>query len=327
VNISRRKALMCIGSGLASCSMAAPALAARKLDKVTVVSSHRGIWDTTFPEWGIDKGFFKDEGIDANLIWGGGGANTLQMLVSGSADILLGNGFDATIAAFSQGAPVYVISGEKMGAAEFYWYSKVGSGIKTMNDAAGKKMGYSHPGASTEMIASALSKAANVKIDLIPTGEMSANLTAVMSGQIALGWAAVPFGLEQEEKGEIQTVATGNDVPGVSHQTIRVNVASKGIIDRSKDTVRRFLKAYKKTLDWAYSSDEALERFAKLNKVPVSIAKKAVKIGYAKSSLELLPITGIDRTMNEAIAEKLITKPLSKQQLHDLLQYTPLASG
>ncbi|HZD89342.1 MAG TPA: ABC transporter substrate-binding protein [Pseudolabrys sp.] len=319
-----RKSLLGLAVGLAMGTLAAPTFAAN-LQKVTVISTHRGVWDQTLIEWGMKQGFFKDEGLDIHLIWAGGGSDTVQMLVSGTGDIAIGNGFDSTIAAFSQGAPVNVISAEKTGAQEFYWYSKVGSGIKNMKEAAGKKMGFSHPGSSTHMVAAALANHAGVKVDLIPTGEMSANLTAVMSGQIGLGWAAVPFGLKQEKQGEIQTVASGRDLPDVTHQTIRVDIASRSFIKAHKDAVKHFLAAYQKTLDWAYKSEDAVKNFAKVNKVSLDIAKEALKRGYPKSSLVLYPVSGVEKTMQQAVKDKLIKKPLSKDQVHELLQYTELA--
>jgi NitT/TauT family transport system substrate-binding protein len=324
VNCSRRKALVGLAVGLAIGTFAAPSFAA-KLDKVSVISTHRGVWDQTLIEWGMKQGFFKKAGLDIHLLWAGGGSDTVQMLVSGTGDIAIGNGFDSTMAAFSKGAPINVISAEKTGAQEFYWYSKAGGGIKIMKQAAGKKMGFSHPGSSTNMVAAALAKHAGVKVDLVPTGGMSANLTAVMSGQIGLGWAAVPFGLKQEKKGEIHVVASGRDLPDVTHQTIRVDIASRSFVTAHKDAVKRFLAAYQKTLDWAYSSDEATKEFAKANKVSLDIAKEAVKRGYPKSSLVLYPLSGVDKTVQEAVKAKLLSKPLTKQQLHDLLQYTSLA--
>jgi len=50
-----------------------------------------------------------------------------------------------------------------------------------------------------------------LKAKLTAMGGPAANLTAVMSGQVDVGWAAPPFGLDQLDKGDIRVVATGND--------------------------------------------------------------------------------------------------------------------
>ena len=68
-------------------------------------------------------------------------------------------------------------------------------------------------------------------------GGPAANLTAVMSGQIDVGWAAPPFGLDQLDKNEIRIIATGNDAEVFKGQTVRLNIANADFSKTNKDMV------------------------------------------------------------------------------------------
>ena len=52
-----------------------PALA---LDKLTLAVGQKGFWDTSFPYLGQQKGFFKDQGVELDIQWTDGGADTQQ---------------------------------------------------------------------------------------------------------------------------------------------------------------------------------------------------------------------------------------------------------
>ena len=47
-----------------------------------------------------------------------------------------------------------------------------------------------------------------------------------MSGQIDVGWAAPPFGLDQLDEGKIRIIASGNDAAVFKGQTVRLNIAN-----------------------------------------------------------------------------------------------------
>ena len=83
-------------------------------------------------------------------------------------------------------------------------------------------------------------------------GGPAANLTAVMSGQVDVGWAAPPFGLDQLDKGDIRRIATGNDAAVFKGQTVRLNIANANYLASKKDVVNRYMKAYRETVAMMY---------------------------------------------------------------------------
>ena len=135
-------------------------------------------------------------------------------------------GCSASIGAYVKGAPVRVISAQMTGAGELYWYARAESGIKNLKDAAGKTVAFSSPGSSSNLILLALLRQGGVSAKTIATGGAPATLTQVMTGQIDVGWAAAPFGLQNVIDGQIVVIARTGDVPQLANQTIRVNIAN-----------------------------------------------------------------------------------------------------
>ena len=90
-----------------------------------------------------------------------------------------------------------------------------------------------------------------------PTGSPPATLTAVMSGQIDIGWSAPPIGLQEVKDGRLRIIARGSDAPSLRGQTVRVTVVNANFLKQRPDVAARFIKAYRETVDWMYSDPKA----------------------------------------------------------------------
>src|SRR5262245_66574929 len=90
-------------------------------------------------------------------------------------------------------------------------------------------------------------------------GGPAANLTAVMSGQIDVGWAAPPFGLDQLDQKQIRIIASGNDADVFKGQTVRLNIVNDNYLNAHKDVVDRYMKAYSETINFMYKYKTALK--------------------------------------------------------------------
>src|SRR3954470_17998473 len=101
-----------------------------------------------------------------------------------------------------------------------------------------------------------------LKAKPIATGGPPGTLTQVMSGQIAVGWSAPPFGLDQLDKKEIRIIASGNDASAFKGQTVRLLITNVQALQGKKDALVRFMKAYRETVDAMYSDDVALKIYA-----------------------------------------------------------------
>src|SRR4030081_1602087 len=180
-------------------------------DTVKLAVGQRGNWDTSVSEIGQRAGIFKKHGLTLDLVYTQGAGETQQAVISGSVDLGIAAGVMGVLGAFSKGAPVRVIGAETTGAGDLYWYVKADSPIKTLKDTDGKTLAYSTNGSSTHGVVTAFMKQYELKAKLTALGGPAANLTAVMSGQVVVGWAAPPFGLDQLDRGDIRPHATGNE--------------------------------------------------------------------------------------------------------------------
>ena len=70
------------------------------VEKLKVAIPQRGFWDSTWVEFGEAAGFFKDAGLEIEVFYTEGGAQTVATVVSGSVDIAMSNGILGAIGAY-----------------------------------------------------------------------------------------------------------------------------------------------------------------------------------------------------------------------------------
>src|SRR5216683_455200 len=230
-------------------------------DTVKLAVGQRGNWDTSVSEVGQRAGIFKRHGLTLEIVYTQGAGETQQAVISGGVDLGIAAGVMGVLGAYSKGAPVRIIGAETTGANDLYWYVKSDSPIKSLKDTDGKTLGYSTNGSSTHGIVTAFIKEYNLAAKPIATGGPAANLTAVMSGQIDVGWAAPPFGLDQLDQKQIRIIATGNDASAFKGQTVRLNIANADFLKAHKDLVDRYMKAYRETVDAMYNDPAVLKAY------------------------------------------------------------------
>ena len=80
----RRNAMRTIATILAAIVALAASSAAAETLKIAV--AQRGFWNSTFVEFAQRQGFFKQEGLDIEILYTEGGASTLTPVVAGSLD-------------------------------------------------------------------------------------------------------------------------------------------------------------------------------------------------------------------------------------------------
>ena len=121
-------------------------------ETLKVAVAQRGFWNSTFIDVGLKQGYFKDAGLDIDILYTEGGASTLTPVIAGSIDIAMTNGVLGVVAAYAKGMPVKIISAEATGAADAFWYARPDSGITRLADTNGKTVAFSSPGSSTNLI-------------------------------------------------------------------------------------------------------------------------------------------------------------------------------
>jgi NitT/TauT family transport system substrate-binding protein len=297
--------------------------AASAEDTVKLAVGQRGNWDTSVSEVGQRAGIFKKHGLMLELVYTQGAGETQQAVISGSVDIGIAAGVMGVLSAFSKGAPVRIISAETTGAGDLYWYVKADSPIKTLKDTDGKTLAYSTNGSSTHGVVTAFMKQYDLKAKPTAMGGPAANLTAVMSGQVDVGWAAPPFGLDQLDKGEIRRIATGNDAAAFNGQTVRLNIANANFLAAHKDIIDRYMKAYRETVEAMYKDPAVLKMYADWLQISEAKAKRTRDDYFAPPAIEPDKIVGLDTIVKDAVELKFTAQPLTKEQLAELIQIPP----
>ena len=311
-----------------SCALAALLLfvtgtAASALDKIKLAIGQRGNWDTSVSEIGQLAGIFKKHGLELEIVYTNGAGETQQAVISGSVDIGVAAGIMGVLGAYSKGAPIRVIGAETTGANDLYWYVKADSPIKTLRDTDGKTLAYSTNGSSTHGIVTAFMKQYDLKAKPTAVGGPPANLTAVMSGQIDVGWAAPPFGLDQLDQKQLRIIATGNDAEAFKGQTVRLTIANSNFLKAHKDIVERYMKAYRETVNYMYTDPNALKVYSDWLKISEAKAKRTRDDFFPRASIEPDKIIGLDTIVKDAVTFKYTATELTKPQLDVLIQIPP----
>ena len=278
---------------------------AQAQDKLKVAVGQRGVYENSVSELGQDKGFFKKHGLILDVLYTQGSGETQQAVISGSVDIGIGVGTHSVMGAFSKGAPIRAIGSTITGAYEF-WYVRA--------------VAYSTNGSSTMMMVAAMQKQFDTKVKPTATGSPTATFTQVMSGQIDVGWSAPPLAYQPVMDGKTRMLVPGRDIVAFRSQSIRVIAANAGDLEKRRDVYARYMAAYKDTIDWMYSDPTSLDAYAKWAEVTPELAKKVRDDFLPKDIVNPARIDGVDAMVEDAVTYKLLSAPLTKEQLATLFQ-------
>lgn len=280
----------------------------------------RGNWDTSVAELGQRAGIFKRHDLELELLYTSGGGETQQAVLSRSVDIGMAAGLLGVLGAASKGAPVRVIGAEVTGAAELYWYVPAASPVRSVQDLAGRTVGFSTTGSSTNSVALQEQAQSGVAFKLVATGGLPATYTQVMSGQVDAGWASAPFGVEALDAGKIRTVFRGTDVTAAAGQTVRVTIAHAAVLASKKAAVTRFMQAYRETLEWMYTSPDAIPMFAEFSGISQDVARRTRDEYFPRAALDPDHILRLDAVMADGVGFKFLQAPLTPAQVRTLIQ-------
>jgi NitT/TauT family transport system substrate-binding protein len=307
---------------LAAAGFLAAAQPALAQDKLKLAVGQRGNWDTSVSEVGQIAGIFKKHGLELEIVYTQGAGETQQAAISGSVDIGVAAGIMGVLSAYSKGAPVRILGAETTGAADLYWYVRSDSPIKSLKDTNGKTLAYSTNGSSTHGIVTAFMKEYGLGAKPTATGGPPGTLTQVMSGQIDIGWAAPPFGLDQLDQKQIRVLASGNDASVFKGQTVRLLMTTAPVLEGKKDAILRYMKAYRETIDLMYT-DAGLKIYADWLKIPEAKARRTRDEFFPKEAINPDRITGLDEIVKDAVVLKFTASELTKDQLTELIQIPP----
>jgi NitT/TauT family transport system substrate-binding protein len=303
-------------------TLAAPFASAQ--DQLKVAIGQINNWENQAPTLGQDAGIFKKHNLVLENFGTQGAGETIQAVISGSADLGAGVGIAGVMRAFSRGAPVRLLLPAFTGTGDLYWYVRADSPIKTLRDTTDKHtIAYSTSGSSSNNIVVAFVEELGAKAKPTATGGPPGTLTSVMSGQIDIGWAAPPFGMKEVQEGKIRIIARGSDVPSLRGQTVRSIIVNAEALKTKRDAIMRFAQGYREAVDWMYSDPKAISMYAQKIKGDEALIKKAIAEFQPKEALQTTEMKDLDGIVRDAVKLKFLDKPLTKEQLAEFLQIPP----
>ncbi|HEY1392772.1 MAG TPA: ABC transporter substrate-binding protein [Methylibium sp.] len=185
--MQRRSFLRAAGS--AAVALAAPCIHAQALEKpkLTIAVGGKNLLYYLPLTVADSLGYFKAEGLDAQIVDFAGGSQALRAVVGGSADVVSG-AFEHTIAMQAKGQRMraFVLQG-RAPQVVLAVSNKTMPQFKSVADLKGKKIGVTAPGSSTNIVANYVLAKAGLKptdVSFIGVGATNAAIAAIRQGQI-----------------------------------------------------------------------------------------------------------------------------------------------
>src|SRR6202142_309761 len=151
-------------------------------DKLKLVIGQINNWENQAPTLGQDAGIFKKHGLILENTGSQGAGETIQAVITGSADIGAGVGAAGIMRAFAKGAPVRILAPMFTGTGDLFWYVRSDSKIQSLKDATPETtIAYSTSGSSSNNIVVAFISELGAKAKPTATGGPPGPLTAGMS--------------------------------------------------------------------------------------------------------------------------------------------------
>jgi NitT/TauT family transport system substrate-binding protein len=315
------KRLGFIAIAVATLAAASPASAQ---DTLKLAIGQINNWENQAPTLGQDAGIFKKRNLVLENFGTQGAGETIQAVISGSADIGGGVGVAGAMRAFARGAPVRLLLPAFTGTGDLYWYVKADSPIQSLKDTtASHTIAYSTSGSSSNNIVVAFVEELGAKAKPTATGGPPGTLTSVMTGQIDIGWAAPPFGLKEIQEGKIRIVARGSDVPSLRNQTVRSLIVNADALKAKKDAIMRFVDGYREAVDWLYADPQAVKMYAEKIKGSEDLIRSSIKDFQPKETMQTDEMKDMEGIQRDAVKLKFLDKPLTKEQIAEFLQIPP----
>ena len=258
-------------TGLAMLAIA-PAYAADTVILGSVGSASTNLWPVYI---GINKGFFRDEDINVDLVFAQSNAAVNQQLAAGSINFAINTGLVDPIRAIEKGAAAAIVRIEVQGPP----YILIGrSGIKSMKELKGKTVSLGGAKDITRIFVERMLEADGIKpgeFDMVFAGATSARFAALQSGAVDAAILAPPFSFRAEAAGFSNlglTIDYVKDLPFAGTVVNRTWAAA------NRRAVERVLVVYNKSIAWFHDEQnraEAVKMMVAVSKMQADDVEKS----------------------------------------------------
>jgi NitT/TauT family transport system substrate-binding protein len=236
----------------------------------------------------MEKGYFKDEGINVTgIITSAGGGTTLRNMLAGNAPYGEVNPV-VVVSAVLQGADLRIISDNVSTVAEFVWAVKPDSPIKSVKDFKGKRIGYTNPRSTSQALANLLLQSAGLKpedVEMMKTGGFGEGVAALDKGLVDV--VPVPEPLWSKFKDKYRAVVVASEALPPLGNVVGVTTV-EGAAKNGK-FISAVIRARRKAVQFMKTNpDEAADIIAKVYNLERDVARSAVR-NLVKSTTNGVP--------------------------------------
>lgn len=230
----------------------------------------------------IDKGYFKDEGLDVQIVKAGGGTATPALM---SGDLKFSGSPGSAISAILRGAPLKLVFVSQDHPAYQVWSGD--PSIKTPADLIGRRVGVISRGGTHELSVRMVMKALHLNpnaVSYVPMGYGSGRLAGVMSGALAAASLTMDEVERAKKNPKMHLVV---DTSSMVQMVVGGTATSDKVLKDERPLAKRFLRALIEGRRlMAVDREAAIEATRKRNpKVPraaLEVAYQSWKLGATK---------------------------------------------
>ena len=233
----------------------------------------------------LDKGYFKDAGVDVTgILTSKGGGTSVRNMMAG--DTLFAEvAFPAVLSALKEGFQIKIVSGGTDGPSSF-WVTRPDMKIDTPEDLKGKRFVYSRPKSVSESNIFAVLASHGIKpseVTMVAIGDFGAGLTALEHNKIDIAIIPEPIYSQKMKAGAKYKVIPWLDSK-LPPYTQTVGIATNDMIAKKGDKLRAVIEGRRKGVDLLYADNKAaVAALAKEYNLPPDIAAAALA-GILKQS-------------------------------------------
>lgn len=277
-------------------------------EKLRVVYS--AIGSSQSPLWiAHEAGIFKKHGLDAELLYAGGGSRAAQVVLAGEAPVAMFNG-SSVISANLAGADLVNIA---TGMNVLPFLLVVGPGVKQIEELKGKKIAITRFGSATDFALRFAAEKWPVKPEkdftVLQLGGQPEMMAALKSGAVQGAMLNAEFAIMARRDGYrelVDVAALGLTFPGSGLNTSRTFIRTR------RDLVLRVLRTYVESIHYGMTQKKfAVGVFAKYLKSQDTPFLEAVQEMYLGKYIPKIPYPSVE-SMKRALDDIAERDPRAK---------------
>lgn len=134
----------------------------------------------------------------------------------------------------------------------------------------------------------------------------------VGSNQIDIGWASPPFGLKEFEAAISACSRAAAKCRPPRNQTVSVQIVNADTLKNRKDVIEHEGLPSSSRVDVLKPAGS--KNVCQKKKLPVPLIAKALPQSHPRSSMPMEQLSEVDSIMADAVANKFVEKPMTKEQ-------------